>query len=127
MNVAASRTRKGSHRAPHPRIWVIVASAPSARSWAAADFQAISTPLAPPRDEKGPGLQHASYPGRPTKQTVSLPRKRLRIVSSTTRNVPNRTAEGWNLGCGLHHLVAGRRALRNREPERPVGPSSTYR
>ena len=37
-------------------------------------------------DEKGPGLQHASYPGRPTKQTISLPRERRRVVSSTTRS-----------------------------------------
>ena len=110
VNMVADRTREGSHQATTSELWVTVASAPSGRGHERRRFQVVSTPLAPPRvcapaveyttgsagrntrvvtteDEKGPGLQHASYPGRPTKQTVSFPRKRRRSAAV-------RTAEG---------------------------------
>ncbi|KAI5891257.1 uncharacterized protein SCHCODRAFT_02628558 [Schizophyllum commune H4-8] len=75
--------------------------------------------LSPPRMRRVPGFNtHPIQAGRPSKPSTH------ESDDGASLSAPPRESA---LGCGLHHLVAGREALHNREPEHPVGPSSTYR
>ena len=103
--IVASRTTEGMR----PRPWTT-------------PLVALDGPLvlSPPRMRRVPGFNtHPIQAGRPSKPSAFHGSNGVASLSAPPRESA--------LACGLHHLVAGRGALRNGVPERPAGPSSTYR
>ena len=144
MNMAANRTRKGSLLSHHIRTMghcrkravgsrsrtsPLPSRIDTSRTTEGIRPRLWTTPLvaltgtlvlSPPRMRRVPGFNtHPIQAGRPSKPSAFHGSDGVAPLSAPPRES--------TLGCGLHHLVAGRGALCNREPEHSAGLSSTYR